>query len=52
MNGGDIAVPPEVGGIERENGIHRVDAHEGYQAGIIYFDALDAVVLDDPFPTG
>ena len=50
MNGVDIAVALEVGAVKREDGVDRVDAHDGNQTGIIDLDALNAVVLDDPFP--
>ena len=36
----DIAVAFEIGDVEREDAVDRVDAHDGNQAGVIDLDAL------------
>ena len=52
MKGANAVVPLEIRSIERKNALDRVDAHDRDEAGIIDFDALDAVFVDDPFPRG
>jgi hypothetical protein len=48
----DVAVAFEISGIEREDVLHRVDAHDSNEPGIIDLHALNSVVLYDLFPYG
>ncbi len=51
MKRGDVAVPLEISGIEREDALDRVYVHSGNEAGVINLDALDFVVPYNLLPT-
>ena len=51
MKRGDIAVPFEIGSIERRDALDGVDAHHRHESGVIDLDALDAVVFTICFQT-
>jgi hypothetical protein len=44
-----MVVTFEIRNVESQNIINRIDAHDGNEAGIENFDALDAVVPDKLF---
>ncbi len=50
MKRGNAAVALEVGVIEGQDGFYGIYVHESHEAGVVYLDALDLVVLDDGFP--
>ena len=51
MKRGDVAVAFEIGSIEREDALDRIDPHRSDQAGIINFDALDLMLAYNLFPS-
>lgn len=50
MNRTDAVVTLEISGIEGEDALDRVDAHDGDETGIIDPHALNPVVTNNPFP--
>ena len=52
MKGADAVVTREISGVGGKNALDCVDAHDRDEAGIVDFDALDSVFVDDPFSRG
>lgn len=51
VNHSDVAVALEIGGIESQDALYRIDAHKRDQPRIVHLDTLDLVISDNSLPS-